>query len=248
MMYSDTFAYTILLDPGHGGKDLGAIGKYKKRISKSKVHHYQNIYEKDLALSITKKVHYILKKKFSTYLTRTTDRTVTLQERANMAEKLSADLFVSIHLNASKKHSSNGYEIYYLNNHKDQAVQKVEEVENSKISVGSKDTDVNQILIDLVIQKTVEQSKKLSTVVHKEIQKKVSKKYKIRDRGIKPGLFYVLALAKRPGILIELGFVSNQKELKKMLRKDVQNYYAVSIAKGIEKYVKQNMKKSIPLF
>ena len=77
------------------------------------------------------------------------------------------------------------------------------------------DKVINQILIDIVIEKTVSSSKKLAKYIHQNLNKKISKKFRMKNREVKPGLFYVLALSKRPGVLIEAGFMSNPKEIKK---------------------------------
>lgn len=222
-------AYSVLLDPGHGGEDIGAVGKLKIG-KRTKVY-----YEKDITLAITKKVYKILKKKYSVYLTRSIDRTIPLLERASLADKMKADLFVSIHINSSKNKRAHGSELYYLDNHKDKAVNKVENLENFS-DKNQKLDPIHHILTDLVIDKTVETSKKLSKFVHREIIK-VAKKYKLTDRGVKPGLFYVLLLAKRPGLLVEVGFISNPRELKLMLKPVFQKHYAQAIAKGISRYI-----------
>lgn len=237
---SNLYSYTILLDPGHGGEDIGAVGKIKK--GKKTV----TVYEKDLTLSITKLIFKELKKTHSVFMTRSIDRTIPLLERAQLAEKIKADLFISVHLNSSRQKISNGFETFYLDNHKDKAVKKVEDLENL---AADKNTDhsIYHILTDLVIQRTVKSSKKLASIVHKNISK-VGKVYKMSDRGMKAGFFYVLILAKRPGILLEVGFMSNEKELKLMLNPDFQKRYARAVVKGIRSFVKSKIKKKVSFF
>lgn len=237
-------AFVVLIDPGHGGEELGAMTRVwvkKKGAKKTK-----NIYEKDLALKLSKKVKKYLNKKYTTYLTRSFDRTVTLYERSAMADTVKADLFVSIHFNSSTESKSHGFETYYLDNHADVAIKKVENVENKYLDGAEK--TVNQILIDLVIQKTVSASKKLAKSIHSNLQQTMPKKFKVKDRGIKPGLFYVLALSKRPGVLIEAGFMSNHKEVTKIRSEKYLNAYAKSIAKGINEYLSKLPQKDVPLF
>lgn len=238
------FAYVVLIDPGHGGEELGAITRVWVKTKKMK--KTQNIYEKDLALKLARKVKARLEKKYTTYLTRSVDRTVTLNERANMAETVKADLFISIHFNSSTNSKSKGFETYYLDNHADKAIKKIENIEN-KYLIGAEKT-INQILIDLVIQKTVPTSKKLANSIHNELKENISKKFKMKDRGIKPGLFYVLALSKRPGVLIEAGFMSNKKELEKIKSSKFLNTYAKSISDGVISYLNSLPAKDIPLF
>ena len=107
---------------------------------------------------------------------------------------------------------------------------------------------MNQILIDLVISKTVTESKKLANSIHKYVGLKVEKKFKMKDRGVKPGLFYVLALSKRPGILVEAGFMSNDKEIWKVQKKSFLDAYADAIASGVKDHLKGKKDKDLPLF
>lgn len=230
---SSSFALTILVDPGHGGEDDGA------KTSK--------VMEKDLALEISTRIYKLLKKKYNVFLSRSVDRTVSLQERADLAEKIKADILISIHLNSASVKSSQGFEIYYLDNHNDAAVKKVEEIENT----GPEGTNpvIQHILTDLVVERTVESSKKLANSIYETTKKEVLTPYKMRARGVRPGLFYVLALSKRPGVLIEVGFLSNQNELKKMSSSKFQQSMAKAVSKGVDKFVgHQNIPLVPPLF
>src|SRR5690606_38978426 len=202
-IFSHAQATVVLVDPGHGGEELGAVARLNGK----------RYFEKDLSLRLSTKIREILSKKTSTFLTRSLDRTVSLQERADLADLVKADLFLSIHFNSSTNSKVNGFELFYLDNKSNAATQKVEQLEN--ITLKGEELIINQILVDLVIQQTVSHSKKLAGNVHEKVRP-VLKKHKITDRGIKPGLFYVLALSKRPGLLIEVGFMSNSKELKKV--------------------------------
>lgn len=231
-----TWGFTILIDPGHGGEDNGARARYYYGKKK-----WRMVKEKDIALSLAKKIHSELgKRKFKSYLTRSVDRTVTLAERAELAEKIKADLFISVHINASEGKSGRGFETYYLDNHNDSAIKKVEAIENKDLK--GEALIVNKILTDLVIDRTVKSSKGLATSIHGQIQRLVGRRYKLRDRGVKPGLFYVLALTKRPAILLEVGFLSNSKELKKLLNPKFQQRYAKAVANGIASYIKKQKK------
>lgn len=237
---TQAFSHTVLIDPGHGGEEFGAtiVVPYKKV--------KQKIKEKDLALKLGKKIQKKLSQKHSTYLTRSIDRTLSLQMRADIADKIKADIFVSLHLNSNPRKKYEGFEVYYLNNHKDQAVKKVESVEN--IGLTGEDLIVNQILIDLVIDKSSADSKKMAIEIHKQISRKIKRKYRMKDRGVKPGLFYVLALSKRPSVLIEVGFLSNPAEAKKMNTDRFLESYANAISMGIDNYLKTLKKKKLPLF
>lgn len=221
-------AKVVLIDPGHGGEEAGAVGHLDKKRSRK-------IFEKDLALRLSKKIKDRLSKDTTTYLTRSLDRAVSLQERADLADLVRADLFLSIHFNSSTNSKSHGFELYYLDNNSNAAAHKVEKAEN--LNLKGEELIVNQILVDLVVQQTVSHSKELAKEVHEKV-KPVIKKYKIDDRGIKPGLFYVLALSKRPGLLVEVGFVSNSKELKKVNEDKFLDQMATAISAGVMSYIK----------
>jgi N-acetylmuramoyl-L-alanine amidase len=230
-----SFSFTVLVDPGHGGHDDGAKAKqYKNK-------KWKMIKEKDIALSLSKKIHYYLKKNnINVYLTRSIDRAVSLEERAELADKIKADLFISVHINSSEGSSPRGVETYYLDNHKDDVVKKIESIENKDLK--GVELVINDILTDLVIERTTKKSKLLASSIHGEILGRMGKRYKLKDRGIRPGLFYVLALTKRPGILLEVGFLSNPSELKKMLSPKFQDRYARAVAKGMMKYISKQKK------
>ncbi|WPU64709.1 N-acetylmuramoyl-L-alanine amidase family protein [Peredibacter starrii] len=221
------FAKVVLIDPGHGGEEVGAIGHLDPKRSRK-------VYEKDLSLRLSKKIKEELSKHTSAYLTRSIDRLVTLPERAELADLVKADLFLSIHFNSSTNARSHGFELYYLDNNSNVAANKVERAEN--LNLQGEELIVNQILVDLVVQQTVVHSRQLASLVHEKV-KPVIKKYKIDDRGVKPGLFYVLALSKRPGLLVEAGFVSNPNELKKVNEEKYLNELARSISAGVIAFI-----------
>ena len=190
------YGVTIMIDPGHGGEDLGAKVSYwikGKRESRMKV-----VLEKDMTLSFAKLLYRELKQRgHQVYLSRTHDRTVTLQSRAEMVDKINADILISIHANSSQYQDSRGVETFYLDNHKDKAIKRVEQLENAAFI--SEDPIVQQIKRDLVISQTAPLSKRLATSIHSALEEKVIGKYHLRNRGIRPGLFYVLALSPTAG-------------------------------------------------
>lgn len=224
------YAKVVLIDPGHGGDEAGAVG-YLDDSKKRKV------FEKDLALRLAKKIKNELSKSTSAYLTRSVDRTVGLQERADLADMVKADLFLSIHFNSSTNSKSHGFELYYLDNNSNVATSKVEKAEN--LNLKGEELIINQILVDLVVQQTVTHSKKLAGAVHEHL-KPIIKRHKIDDRGVKPGLFYVLALSKRPGLLVEVGFMSNQQELYKIQQEKFLDEMAKGISSGVLAYIRAN--------
>ena len=220
-------AKVVLIDPGHGGEEAGAVGHLDAKKTRK-------IFEKDLSLRLSKKIKDELSKSTTTYLTRSLDRAVTLQERADLADLVKADLFLSIHFNSSTNAKSHGFELYYLDNNSNAAATKVEKSEN--LNLKGEELIVNQILVDLVVQQTVRHSKELANLVHEKV-KPVIKLSKIDDRGIKPGLFYVLALSKRPGLLVEVGFVSNPGELHKVNEDKFLDNMAKAISAGVMAFI-----------
>lgn len=221
------FAKVVLIDPGHGGEESGAVGHLDPKKTR-------RVYEKDLSLRLSKKIKDELSKHTSTYLTRSLDRMVSLQERADLADLVKADLFLSIHFNSSTNPQSHGFELYYLDNNSNVGADKVERAEN--LNLKGEELIVNQILVDLVVQQTVTHSRQLASLVHEKVRP-VIKQHRIDDRGVKPGLFYVLALSKRPGLLVEAGFVSNPGELKKVNEEKYLNDLARGISAGVLAFI-----------
>ncbi|EQC44218.1 N-acetylmuramoyl-L-alanine amidase [Bacteriovorax sp. Seq25_V] len=233
-------AKRVLIDPGHGGEDCGAKAKLwqNKRLVV--------ICEKDIALAIAKKVKTLVNKsnRHTAYLTRTIDKELDLDKRSKLADTIKADIFVSIHLNAATIKSSNGFETYYLDNHKDEVIKKVERAENRNGSNGQ-EMIVNNILTDLIIERVAPKSKELGQAVHSKLTSILPKKYKMSDRGLKPGMFYVLALSKRPAILIEVGFLTNENEAKLTISGKFQDQFAKSVADGILAFLDKNSEPNL---
>ncbi len=246
MSYSAKAAYTVIVDPGHGGEDRGAISYLQVKTASGKIVK-QAVYEKDVVLQIATKVHQqLIQMRYKSYLTRSLDRYITLQHRADLADQVQADLFISIHLNSALTSLATGFETYYLDNHTDAAVRKVEEVENRALK--GDELVIQQILIDLVVERTAKTSRVLADAIHQKVSKGSGKLFKMTDRHVRPGMFYVLALAKRPAVLVESGFMSNQSDLKKLLDPKFQNQLALDIAVGIEAFMQSRQKKGPALF
>ena len=215
----------IVIDPGHGGKDPGAIGIYNK--------------EKNVVLSIAKLVAYYLKlKHYRVFLTRTGDTYPTLAQRAQFANKVKADIFVSIHANYALKNrlQARGLEVYFLNTTSDARAIRLAARENG-IPV-SKVGDINKIILSLIQSSKIDKSKVLATYVYKSALKYGKRVYKgYKGRGVKQAPFFVLVDTRCPSILIETAFINNPKDAL-MLRSPVfKRQIAYGIAKGIEAYI-----------
>lgn len=230
-----TWAKRVLIDPGHGGEDCGAkasIWSKKKLVI---------LCEKELSLTISTKIKEKINEsnRHVAYLTRSSDKDLSLDKRSKMADIIKSDIFVSIHLNASPIQSSRGFETYYLDNHKDDVIKKIEKVENLDAGSGQ-ELIVNNILTSLIIERITPKSKELGANVHNSISRHIAGRYKLVDRGLKPGMFYVLALSKRPSVLIEVGFLTNSKEAALINSQGFQDEFAQSVANGIISYLDKN--------
>ena len=225
----DNSIKTIVIDPGHGGKDPGALGYRKTR-------------EKDITLIIAKKVKNKMHKELpnvKVLLTRNSDRFVSLQTRTKFANSKHANLFVSIHCNASKSRKATGTEVYFLSTAKTTEARAVESLENSVVFKyeGGKNALKNYdnlafILMDMAQNEQLEESSELATI----LQRSIAKKCKNNSRGVKQAGFYVLKGAYMPAVLIETGFISNPKEEKMLNDNKYQNKMAESIVKGIKNF------------
>ncbi|SLM30012.1 putative N-acetylmuramoyl-L-alanine amidase [Desulfamplus magnetovallimortis] len=219
---------TIVIDPGHGGKDPGAIGYIK------------GVYEKDVVLSIARKMAKKMSErlKCNVILTRSKDVYLTLEERTAIANTKNADLFISLHCNAARDKTLTGLETYYLNLATDEQAINVAARENATSRKNI--SDLQSILNDLMKNAKINESARLSTIVHDYLYKGVAKKYSgIRNLGVKQAPFYVLLGATMPSILIETSFISNKTECKRLINSTYQNVLCDAIIDGVEKYIKE---------
>ena len=225
-------AAVVLIDPGHGGSEKGALG------SLPAAGGPRVVMEKDLALQIARRIKDAVAERHSVHLTRSVDRDVPLEERALLAEKVGADLFLSVHVNSSVRSRVRGLETYYLDNHEDAAVRKLEEAENRRPGGGDDDPVVRQILTDLVVRRSAAASRRLAESVHRHAIEGLGG-FGVRDRGVRPGLFHVLALSQRPSVLLEVGFMSNPGELERISSPEFQEAYAKAVARGVAAYLEE---------
>jgi N-acetylmuramoyl-L-alanine amidase len=228
----------IVIDPGHGGHDSGAIGGGKM--------------EKRLVLQIAKRVESELKKLgYRVYLTRRSDRFLKLSQRTKVADKKDAKVFVSIHANSVPKRARNrayGIETYFLQKTRDAKSQRIATRENTAVLKGAKTKLSKKVIIDSVLNgPKIVQSNKLAIDVQRHMIYYLRQHYKgVKDGGVRPAPFYVLVGASRPSILVEVGYISHYKERKRLFTSSYQKYLAKGIAKGIDRYLK-NRKKELGL-
>ncbi len=218
--------HTIVIDPGHGGKDYGAPGVIK------------GVHEKNIVLQISKKLAVKIEKqlKCKTILTRKTDRYISLEERTAIANTKKADLFVSIHTNAARNKKVYGIETYFLNLATDASAILVAERENAASAKHL--SDLQTILNDLMQYAKVNESSKLALYVQNNVSSNLSRHYNmIKNKGVKKAPFYVLIGAQMPAVLIETGFISNKKECRRLIDPKYQDKLCDAITKGLKKYI-----------
>ena len=223
---------TVVIDPGHGGKDPGAVSPNKN-------------FEKTVVLKVSLLLGDLIKKEYpdvKVIFTRDDDRFIGLAKRAKIANEIGADLFISVHANAVEAPSANGFETWVLGLHKSKAALEVAKFENSSILMeeNNKQTysefDPNDP--DAYIALSMRQNAFLdqSLILANSIQKDCRLKLGLRDRGVKQAGFMVLYRATMPAVLLELGFLSNPKDEKLLVSKSGQIKLANHIFEGFKNY------------
>ncbi|NKQ41118.1 MAG: AMIN domain-containing protein [Sulfurovum sp.] len=220
--------YTIVIDPGHGGKDGGAYGGAKKYM------------EKKVVLSISKKLRNHLKKLgFRVHMTRSSDRFIKLRNRTKYANKKSADAFVSIHANAiggKRKYTAEGIETYFLQVTRSARSKRVAARENSAV-FRAKDKISKSVILNLMTAPKIVMSNKLAIDVQRGMLGNVKRKFRnVADHGVRSGPFWVLVGAQMPAVLVEVGYITHPKEKKRLVNPLYQDLIAKGIAEGISNY------------
>ena len=214
----------IIIDPGHGGKDPGAVGN-------------KQYYEKKIVLKLALMLKKELKKalpKIDILLTRETDKFISLEKRTAFANSKKGDLFISLHCNALENTKVRGIETYYLSLTKNQTALNLAARENS--SSLKNISDLQAILNDLINQTKVPESKKLAQIVQKNLIQELKKKYSPKSLGVKKAPFLVLVGSQMPSILVEVGFVTNKNERALLSRSSYLQKISQGITKGVVIY------------
>ena len=218
---------TVIIDPGHGGLETGAKGKF-------------GALEKDITLAVSQKLRAIIERSltFRVVLTRDSDVDKSLEDRAAIANNNRAYLFISIHANSSFRKNARGPETFFLNlNATDEEARRLAYLENNsaKISdVTSTDEvdDIQMILWDMAQSAYLNQSSELAESIQKELNRLLS----TRNRGIKQAPFKVLTGVACPAVLVEVAFISNPDEERKLISGDFQESLAQAIYRGLMNY------------
>lgn len=221
----------IVIDAGHGGKDGGAQGA-------------RGLSEKKVVLQIALKVGKELKARgFKIYYTRTRDKFIKLRSRTKMANRKKADLFVSIHANAApnrKKYKSmHGIETFFLSPARSKRSKNVAALEN-RSDIAEMDYFSKQTFLNFMNREKIVAANKLAIDVQQAMLNSVRKKYKVSDGGVREAPFWVLVGAQMPSILVEVGYITNPTEGKRIASKSYQNLISNGIANGIASYFDKN--------
>jgi N-acetylmuramoyl-L-alanine amidase len=215
--------HRIVLDPGHGGTDPGAMGR-------------RGLIEKDVALAIAKELRKNLTDRgFEVVMTREDDRTLSLEERTAIAEGSGADVFVSIHVNAAARSRANGIETYYLDHSHERHTLALAARESG---VSPEDLDpLQKAMATIRVEETSVASKDLANDVQEELVTGVRKVFgSVRDLGAKQGPFHVLFLSRAPAVLVETGFLTNRRESDRLASDLYRAVVAERIARGLSRY------------
>lgn len=235
--------FVVVIDPGHGGKDTGAVDN--------------NALEKEINLAVSKRLGELIEKKLSdtkVILTRSTDKFISLQERAEIANKGKGNLFISIHTNSVDTNNKNratvaGASVYTLGNHKDDANMGVARRENSVIELenGYKqkysgfdpNKDESYIIFEMAQKNDIVRSNRFAKNVQENLVKVAGRK----DRGVHQAGFWVLWSTSMPSVLVELDFICNPESAKYMTSREGIDEMAEAIFRAVKVY-EQNWRQS----
>lgn len=219
---------TIVIDPGHGGMEVGARGRF-------------GALEKDVTLGIGLKLKAAIEKSlaFRVFMTRDRDVEASLENRSALANTHNADLFISIHANGSRRKNAQGSETFFMSlNATDEEARRLAYLENNagtieeQVDQGSLD-DIKMILWDMAQSSYIKQSSRLAEIIQGELNSLLG----TLNRGIKQAPFKVLTGVACPAVLVEVAFISNPEEEKKLVSDDFQQSVAEAILRGIAKYL-----------
>ena len=220
---------TIVIDPGHGGLDVGAKGKFGGL-------------EKDMTLALSLKLKALIEQNmaYRVVLTRDKDIDASLENRAAVANNNDAVVFISIHVNGSFRNKAHGAETFFMSLHaSDEETRKLAYLENDSseleksIAADAKD-DIKMILWDMAQSAYIKQSASLAEKIQDEINQALG----IENRGIKQAAFKVLQGVACPAVLVEVAFISSPEEEQKLIQDEFQNQVAEALHRGLIRYLK----------
>ncbi len=215
----------VAIDAGHGGEDRGAVGQ-------------GNLFEKDVSFSLALEIQTELEAMgYEVILTREDDGFTSLAERMAYANEENADVFVSLHSNASPSHKLSGVQTYVLDAPTDEAAEKLAARENAAAG-GGRPGDLQRILSELIQKGKKEESEKLAVSVHRQLLSAIrAGRHPLPDLGVEKGPFYVLVGAHMPCVLMEIGFIDNERDAALLADPGFRSDAARGVSKGIDLYL-----------
>ena len=216
---------TIVIDPGHGGKDPGTS--------------HNNIVERELTLDVAKRLGSVLRAAgYNVVFTRSKDNWISLSERSNIAVRKKGDLFISIHVNASTKPGISGFETYYLDLAGTKESIRLAAVENA--GMNHRLGEMESILADLLLSARIQESRRLAAEVQKNAVSLIRKRgHQVNNNGTKGAPFHVLIGSSMPGVLVEIGYCTNSAEARRLKQSKYRDALAEGIANGVHHYARQ---------
>jgi len=217
-------ARRIVIDPGHGGHDPGTIGR-------------RGLQEKDLVLDVALRLERLVRQELGTevVLTRSTDVFVPLEERTAIANSKGADLFVSIHANASRNASARGIETYFLSFARSSHAEAVAARENAISTATLK--DLQNLVKAITLTSKIDESRDLAASIQESMVTSVREEHEVPDRGVHTAPFYVLIGANMPAVLAEIAFVSHPEDEKRLRTAQYRELLAKSLLRGLRGYL-----------
>lgn len=216
----------VVLDPGHGGESVGAIG-------------VNRLEEKAVTLEITKRLAELIlsKLRVEVLLTRGSDKTLPLEDRTRIANDAQGTLFVSIHTNASETRKRHGVEVYYLDNTDDEASMKLAARENGR-PASAADQDLSFIVSDVIQNAKMDESITLAHYTYEALLRRLQKSYsRVKGNGVMKAPFSVLVGAHMPAVLVEVSYIDEKEEGKRLGSKAYQDAIAEGIFLGLRRYL-----------
>lgn len=223
----------IVIDPGHGGDDVGALSQNKK------------LREKDIVLSVSKKTAALLKERgYKVLFTRSNDRFIKLRSRTSFANDKGAHLFISVHANAApnkeKAKTMNGIETFFLSPSRSERSMNAANLEN-KADTDEMNYFTKVSFLNFLNREKIIASNKLAIDMQAALLKSVRTSYKVSDGGVREAPFWVLVGALMPAVLIEIGYISHAEESLKISNSKYQDRLAKGIADGVDEYFAKNL-------
>ncbi len=217
-------ARRIVIDAGHGGHDPGTIGA-------------GGLQEKDLVLDVSLRLEKLVRAELGAevLMTRSSDAYVPLEERTAIANSRAADLFLSVHANASRDRRARGIETYFLNFAQDPHAEAVAARENAISAATLK--DLQQLVKAITLNSKIDESRDFAASVQEAMVQNIREQHPVEDRGVHTAPFYVLIGANMPSVLAEIAFVSNPEDEKRLKTPEYRDVIARALFRGVRAYL-----------